>query len=61
MRADLGGATAIDVWAAGVILLSMLCHKFPVFNSTDDIEALVEIGGVFGRHQLTKCALLHSE
>jgi cell division control protein 7 len=52
---------AIDIWAAGVIMLSVLSHKFPVFNSSDDVEALMEIGAVFGSNTLTRCAILHSE
>lgn len=52
---------AIDVWSAGVMLLSMLAHKFPVFNSTDDVESLMEIAAVFGRGAMERCALLHSE
>jgi cell division control protein 7 len=53
--------TAIDVWSAGVILLSILTHKFPVFNSNDDTEALLEIAVIFGRSAMERCAILHSE
>ena len=49
------------MWSAGVILLSILTHKFPVFNSSDDIEALLEIAAIFGRPAMERCALLHSE
>lgn len=52
---------AIDVWSAGVILLSILAHKFPVFNSSDDVEALMEIAALFGRSSMQRCAMLHSE
>lgn len=52
---------AIDVWSAGVILLSILAHKFPVFNSSDDVEALMEIAALFGRGAMQRCAMLHSE
>lgn len=52
---------AIDVWSAGVILLSILSHKFPVFNSSDDVEALMEIAALFGRNSMQRCAMLHSE
>ncbi|KAJ9118204.1 hypothetical protein QFC22_004110 [Naganishia vaughanmartiniae] len=51
---------AIDVWAAGVILLSILCQKFPVFVSSDDMEALLEIGSLFGQAQLEKAGILHN-
>jgi cell division control protein 7 len=52
---------AIDIWAVGIILLSVLCHRFPVFNSNDDTEALLELGAIFGRSGLEKAAMLHSE
>lgn len=52
---------AIDVWSAGVMLLSMLTLKFPLFNSTDDLEALMEIAAIFGRGAMEKCAMLHSK
>ncbi|BEJ11324.1 hypothetical protein CspHIS471_0107460 [Cutaneotrichosporon sp. HIS471] len=51
---------AIDVWSAGVILLSILSHKFPVFNSSDDVEALMEIAGLFGRNAMQRCSMLHN-
>jgi cell division control protein 7 len=43
------------------MLLSILTHKFPVFNSNDDVEALMEIAAIFGRDSMERCALLHSE
>jgi cell division control protein 7 len=52
---------AIDVWSAGIMLLAMLTQVFPVFNSSDDIEALMEIAAVFGRQAMEKCAVLHSK
>ena len=39
----------------------MLTLKFPLFNSTDDLEALMEIAAIFGRASMEKCAMLHSE
>ncbi|KAI9815170.1 MAG: hypothetical protein M1832_005572 [Thelocarpon impressellum] len=50
---------AIDVWSAGVILLTILSRRFPFFNSTDDIEALIEIATIFGARKMRACALLH--
>lgn len=49
----------IDIWSAGVILLTILSRRFPFFNSTDDIEALIEISTIFGRRRMQSCALLH--
>ncbi|OBA24354.1 kinase-like protein [Metschnikowia bicuspidata var. bicuspidata NRRL YB-4993] len=52
-------STKIDVWSAGIIALSLLARKFPLFNSPDDIDALVELILVFGVDKLLKCAELH--
>jgi serine/threonine protein kinase len=35
--------TAIDIWSAGVILLCMLCSRFPVLGHCEDDIALLEI------------------
>ena len=35
--------TAIDIWSAGVILLCMLCSRFPVLGPYDDVIGLLEI------------------
>ncbi|OBZ70482.1 Cell cycle serine/threonine-protein kinase hsk1, partial [Grifola frondosa] len=51
---------AIDVWSAGTILLFFLTGKFPLFNSSDDVEALMEIATVIGKKRMDKTALLHS-
>lgn len=48
--------TAIDVWSAGVVLLSLLSKQFPFFNSTDDQDAIVEIACIFGSRPMEKCA-----
>ena len=51
--------TRIDIWSAGVILLTMLSQRFPFFNSSDDIDAMIEIASIFGRRRMNACALLH--
>ncbi|KAI9659263.1 MAG: hypothetical protein M1829_006603 [Trizodia sp. TS-e1964] len=51
--------TKIDIWSAGVIMLSMLCRRFPFFNSLDDVEAMIEIATIFGKRRMRTCALLH--
>ncbi|KAI9723782.1 MAG: hypothetical protein M1812_001082 [Candelaria pacifica] len=51
--------TSIDIWSAGVILLTILSRRFPFFNSADDIEAMIEIATIFGRKRMKGCALLH--
>jgi len=51
---------AIDIWAAGTILLFFLAGKFPLFQSQDDIEALMEIAAIVGRKKMERVATLHS-
>ncbi|EST06103.1 Protein kinase domain protein [Kalmanozyma brasiliensis GHG001] len=51
---------AIDIWSAGVILLTLLIRRFPVFNSNDDVEALLEIAVIFGKSRMETCAMLHN-
>ncbi|KTW27661.1 hypothetical protein T552_02102 [Pneumocystis carinii B80] len=53
-------STKIDIWAAGVILLSFLTRRFPFFNSSDDVDALTEITCIFGKNEMRKCAELHN-
>ncbi|KAJ3126419.1 hypothetical protein HK098_007552 [Nowakowskiella sp. JEL0407] len=45
---------AIDVWAAGVILLSLFSGRFPFFNSRTDAEAFIELAIIFGRDKMKK-------
>ncbi|POS84634.1 Protein kinase-like (PK-like) [Erysiphe pulchra] len=51
--------TKIDIWSAGVILLTILSRRFPFFNSADDVEAMIEIATIFGSKRMKYCALLH--
>lgn len=53
--------TKIDVWSAGIILLTILSHRFPFFNSADDVDAMIEIASIFGKRRMQHCALLHGE
>ncbi|KAI0869523.1 putative cell cycle protein kinase [Hypoxylon argillaceum] len=49
----------IDVWSAGVILLTVLCKRFPFFNSADDVEAMIEIATIFGSKRMRLAGQLH--
>ena len=49
----------IDIWSAGIMLLTLLSRRFPFFNSTDDIEAIMEITNIFGITEMKECALFH--
>lgn len=51
--------TKIDMWSAGVILLTILAQRFPFFNSADDVEAMIEIASIFGQRKMKACAALH--
>ena len=51
--------TKIDIWSAGVILLTILSRRFPFFNSADDVEAMIEIATIFGLKRMRICAYLH--
>ncbi|KAK9448005.1 kinase-like protein [Limtongia smithiae] len=55
----LNQTTKIDVWSVGVILLSVLTQRFPFFNSTDDVDAMIETATIFGKQKLSACAKLH--
>jgi len=39
---------AVDIWAAGVMLLSILSRSYPFFRSPDDMTALAELITLFG-------------
>ncbi|KAK0625170.1 kinase-like domain-containing protein [Bombardia bombarda] len=51
--------TKIDVWSVGIILLTILSRRFPFFNSTDDVEATIEIATIFGQKRMRAAAQLH--
>lgn len=40
--------TAVDMWSAGVIFLSLLSGRYPFFRAQDDLTALAEIIAVIG-------------
>jgi cell division control protein 7 len=44
--------TAIDVWSAGIILLSILSGRYPFFHSPDDMAALAEVATVCGTKEI---------
>lgn len=56
----IGPPIALDIWSVGTIMLSCLTGKFPIFNASDDTEALMEIATILGRKKMEKCAQLHS-
>ncbi|RZF39923.1 hypothetical protein LSTR_LSTR002326 [Laodelphax striatellus] len=48
--------TAVDIWAAGVIFLSILSGSYPFFQSRDDLIALTEIITIFGTSSVKNLA-----
>ena len=51
--------TKIDMWSAGVILLTLLARRFPFFNSADDVDAMIELSSIFGRRRMKTVAAMH--
>lgn len=47
---------SIDVWSAGVILLTLLTRRYPFFQSSDDQDAIVEIACLFGNEEMGRAA-----
>lgn len=48
--------TAVDVWAAGVIFLSVLSSVYPFFKAPNDYVALAEMITIFGDKTIRKTA-----
>lgn len=53
--------TKIDMWSAGVILLTLLGRRFPFFNSADDVDAMIETASIFGTRRMKLAASLHGQ
>lgn len=49
----------IDVWSAGIMLLSFLTKRCVFFQARDDSRALIEMATVFGARRMGQTALLH--
>ncbi|XP_054262926.1 cell division cycle 7-related protein kinase [Macrosteles quadrilineatus] len=48
--------TAVDIWAAGVMMLCILSGCYPFFRSPDDITALSELITIFGSSAIVNLA-----
>uniref|UniRef100_A0A7N8XB40 non-specific serine/threonine protein kinase n=1 Tax=Mastacembelus armatus TaxID=205130 RepID=A0A7N8XB40_9TELE len=48
--------TAIDMWSAGVILLSLLSSRYPFFKANDDLIALTQIMTIRGSRETIQAA-----
>ncbi|CAL1536830.1 unnamed protein product, partial [Lymnaea stagnalis] len=51
-----GQDTGVDIWSAGVILLSILSARYPFFRAQDDIGYLAQIIAILGSHACIKAA-----
>lgn len=49
----------IDIWSVGVMLLCFITRRFPIFQSHDDVESLLELTLIFGVDTLRKACKLH--
>jgi len=57
---DNNQTVAVDIWSAGVILLTLLTKRYPFFNSSDDMTALAEIYCLFGSRKIGSAAVASS-
>jgi len=48
--------TAVDIWAAGVIFLSLLAGRIHIFNPADDMESLSQMAVIFGSKRMQDVA-----
>ncbi|XP_022085305.1 cell division cycle 7-related protein kinase-like isoform X2 [Acanthaster planci] len=48
--------TAVDMWAAGVIFLSILSGRYPFFKAQDDMTALAQIMSIVGTEEMKTAA-----
>ncbi|KAM5148929.1 cell division cycle 7-related protein kinase isoform 1-T1 [Mantella aurantiaca] len=48
--------TAIDIWSAGIIYLSLLSGRYHFFNATDDMNALAQIMTIRGSQETINAA-----
>jgi cell division control protein 7 len=42
----------IDIWSAGVILLTLLTRRYPFFKAGDDVISLCEIASIVGSRRI---------
>ncbi|XP_050663699.1 cell division cycle 7-related protein kinase-like [Leptidea sinapis] len=48
--------TAVDTWACGVILASLLTGRYPLLRAPDDVAALAELADLLGTSALQRAA-----
>ncbi|KAL8626024.1 hypothetical protein ACOMHN_012616 [Nucella lapillus] len=50
-------STAVDIWSAGVIFISLLSGRYPFFRGNDDLTCLSQILSLLGTESVKKAAL----
>lgn len=48
--------TAVDMWACGIILLSILSGRSNFFNAPDDLKNLMQLISLFGKEAVCQAA-----
>lgn len=48
--------TAVDTWACGVVLCSVLTARYPLLRAADDLAALAELAALLGTRPLQRAA-----
>ncbi|XP_078489504.1 cell division cycle 7-related protein kinase-like [Ciona intestinalis] len=48
--------TAVDIWSAGVIFLSLLSGRCPFFRPSDDVDSLAQLTLIFGSKKMADVA-----
>lgn len=51
----------LDIWSAGIMLLTIMAKRFPFFHSADDIDAVIELASIFGQRWMKKAAMKHGQ
>eukprot|EP00058_Branchiostoma_floridae_P005371 XP_002590859.1 hypothetical protein BRAFLDRAFT_273291 [Branchiostoma floridae] len=53
--------TAVDIWSAGVIFLSLLSGRYPFFRAKDDMQALAQIIALMGSREVANAAKAYNK
>lgn len=48
--------TSVDIWAVGIIFISILSGCYPFFKASDDLSALAEMITLFGTNKFENLA-----
>lgn len=49
-------STAVDIWAAGVIMTCLFAGHYPIFRDTDDLNSLCDIMAILGSQRMIEAA-----